>query len=219
MKNAFRFGAIALFLTASSPAFAAIQIFNAPGVVQPAENVLLPSGQTGTTVMGMTNQSATSVTFKSNNGDVLTTPSNGQARIETTENPSSLAALQFYLTNPSLNFTQFEFNLANIVGNGLQLVTLNYAGSSSGSSTFSLGNGSNWLAGNATDGSYFTNISFAASGAGTNDIRQIRIGGISATAAVPEPATWMLMFMGLAFIGTVMRRKQAAQPGARVSFA
>lgn len=219
MKNMFRLGAGALFLAASSPALAAIQIYNAPGVVQPAENVLLPSGQTGLTVLGTTNQSATSVTFQSKNGDVLTTPSNGQARIETTENPSSLAALQFYLTNPNLSFTQFEFNLANIVGSGLQLVTLNYAGSTSGSSTFSLGNGSNWLAGNATEGSYFTNISFAASGAGTNDIRQVRIGGISSTAAVPEPGTWMLMFMGLALIGTVMRRKQATEPGARVSFA
>ena len=215
-KIGLAFGVAQLALAA--PAHATITIYNVAGAVQPIENVLLPGGQTGLTVLGATNNTNTSVTFNSLNTDVLTTPANGAARIETTESTSSLSGLEFYLTNPMLSFTEFEFNLSNVVGRQVESVTLYYGGSATGSATYNtISNGSNWLAGEALNGDYFTSIKFNITGAGVNDIRQVRIGGIAnVPAAVPEPATWAMMLAGFGLMGAGMRRRKAET---RVRFA
>lgn len=212
-----------------TPAHAAITLYDVPGAVQPSENVLLPVNQTGTTVYGETNKSGTEVTFQSLTcttagncstfGETLTTPANGQARIETTESPSSLSGMQFFLSdgnNGFLGFTEFEFNLFNSL-NTLQSLTL--FGLSNGvtpfSQTFPLnGNGQNYFAGLATGGDVFTKVAFDASGTGATDIRQIRIGGFPG-AVVPEPATWALMILGFGLIGGALRQRSRARVALR----
>jgi hypothetical protein len=83
-----------------------------------------------------------------------------------------------------------------------------------------LTNGSNWLSGLGTNGDYFTSISFDTNGAGSNDLRQLRIGGIvtASTPAIPEPATWGMMLLGFGAIGAAMRRKKATAGKSRVRY-
>ncbi|URD62060.1 PEPxxWA-CTERM sorting domain-containing protein [Sphingomonas sp. KRR8] len=51
-----------------------------------------------------------------------------------------------------------------------------------------------------------------------SDVRQIRLGGIQAAAAVPERATWALMLMGLGAVGFSMRRRRVtARPTAQMA--
>lgn len=45
----------------------------------------------------------------------------------------------------------------------------------------------------------------------TGDLSAFRLAGINATAAVPEPATYALMGLGLAAVGVATRRRQAAK--------
>lgn len=215
IKQLFSIPVIAVGLVFASPAAAQVTIYNSAGNVQPEENVLLPQGQVGQTITGVTNQTDTSVTFVSTADEELTTPANGQARIETTEDPSSLSGLLFYLTNGE-SFTEFEFDLhQSLTAN--QTVTLYYEGPESGSMTYNLGNGANWLAGEADQGYYFTKIEFGTSGQGVTDIRQIRLGGIGAiTAPVPEPSTWLMMFIGFAALGLFMRSATAGGASLRV---
>ncbi len=68
----------------SLPASAGV-VFMLGNNPQPGEeNVLLNNGTTGTTVFGTTNQSSITVQFTSTT-DTLSEPSNGQARIESTD--------------------------------------------------------------------------------------------------------------------------------------
>lgn len=196
-------GAAAIAMTA--PASAAVTLFSSPGAVQPSENVLLNSGQMGTTITGNTNQTNTSVTFRSLNGDVLTAPANGQARVTTTESTPSLDNFSFALTGGQ-TFTSFEFNLFNSLDTS-QTVTIT---TNNGSQSFALnGNGQNFFSGLATGSDFFTSVTVDASGLGVQDVRQVRIGGIaSPTGAVPEPATWAMMLVGFGAAGYSLRRRK-----------
>lgn len=210
MKYAVIMPAVAICLTAAFPASAAVTINNAPGAIQPAENVLLPGGQSGSTVFGSTNQSATSVTFHALNNDTLQTNANGQARISASD--GSLATVEFFLTDPLKVFKEFEFNLFKSV-EGLQSVTIFYNGSPNGSTVFSnsVGTGENFYSGKATGTDYFSKISFSTSNVGVTDLRQVRLGGVGPLAqALPEPATWLLMMIGFAGIGFAMRKRNGA---------
>ena len=49
----------------------------------------------------------------------------------------------------------------------------------------------------------------ATDGTGVDDIRQVRLGVVSAVGtAVPEPATWAMMLGGFAVLGTALRRRK-----------
>ena len=220
MKYALWTSAAAAGFLVTAPAQAAVTIFASPGAVQPSENVLLPTGQTGATVKGFTNNTQTEVTFRSLNTDILTTPANGAARIETTETTPSLDTLEFFLSQPGvLGFTAFEFNLSNAI-DAMQTLTLTFTGSQSGTFTSTLGSGSNFFSGLATGGDFFTKISFDATGVGTRDLRQVRVSGIvtAPTSAVPEPATWAMMLIGFGLIGSYMRRRKTVVRG-KINFA
>ena len=221
MKQALWITAAAVGFLVTSPAHAAVTIFASPGAVQPTENVLLPVGQTDTTVKGLTNNTQTEVTFRSLNSDILTTPANGAARIETTEATPSLDTLEFFISQPGvLGFTAFEFNLSNAVGDAMQMLSLTFTGSQSGTFTSTLGNGSNFFSGLATGSDFFTKISFDATGVGTRDLRQVRVSGIvtAPISAVPEPATWAMMLIGFGLIGSYMRRRKTVVRG-KINFA
>ena len=89
--------AIVLFAPSLSRADLSITLGNNP---QPGEeNVLLNTGTTGNTVLGTLNQSGFLVNFTSK--QVLTEPSNGQARIEATNNSIQVPV------------TDISFSLAN----------------------------------------------------------------------------------------------------------
>lgn len=70
-------------------------------------------------------------------------------------------------------------------------------------------NGENKFAFDATNGEYFTNLSYNIIGGTADAIRQVRIasteGGVP---PVPEPATWAMMLMGFGAAGYAMRRRR-----------
>src|SRR5207237_1833410 len=98
--------AIILFGPSLSRADLSITLGNNP---QPGEeNVLLNTGTTGNTVLGTLNQSGFLVNFTST--QVLTEPSNGQARIEATNNSSQVPVTDISFSLANGTFTDAIFN-------------------------------------------------------------------------------------------------------------
>lgn len=198
--------AIAALSIFAAPAAAGITIFNTPGDVQPAENVLIDDGLTGETVFGHTNNSNTGVSFLSlTSGVSLEGFANGQARVEAIG--SSLDALRFFLTSGD-GFGEVEFDLHKAASN-TDTVTVTFVGSfGTETRTFDLGNGNNWFSARTDAGDLITAVSFDTSGSGVGDIRQVRLGAFAgAIPSVPEPATWAMMLCGFGALGAAARRR------------
>lgn len=195
------------FGVAALPASATIIIYNTPGAVQPDENVLLNTAPpTGNLAFGRTNQTNTDVTFRGI--EPLATPSNGQARVEAAD--GGLSALEFFLTDDSLGFTEVEFNIFG-TRRTAQNATLNFTDQFGEvfSQMFSLNNGQNFFSAEAIDGQLITNVSFTLDG-NVTDVRQFRIGGVESiggVGVVPEPGVWALMIAGFGLVGAANRRR------------
>jgi hypothetical protein len=191
----------------AAPATAAVIITASPGAVQPAENVLADTSMTAATVFGTTNQTNTSVSIMSMNAELLSsTTSNGQSRFISTD--GSLDFARVFLTQGG-SFTEAEFNLFGALA-GTTAVDITVSGiingvQSSITQNFALGNGENFLGFQATGGDVITSIAFNTNGDGVTDLRQLRVGGVS---AVPEPATWAMMLIGFGAVGYSMRRRK-----------
>lgn len=216
MKFRLALAASALLL-AAAPAGATIVIGAGPGTLQPPENVLFNNNPpNGETVAGVTNQTATSVSFRG--GETLAA-NGGQARIGAADGlinttgvtfdglPASQLALD--LTNPALGFTSTEFRI--FVGSGTATTaTLTFLDTSGQtfSSTFDiLPNG--FFNALATDGQTIDKFSVTTNGT-FEDARQVRLGGIvSLPALVPEPISWALMIVGFGGVGVTIRRRRA----------
>src|SRR6478672_7227799 len=99
----------AVAIAFAGPASAAIDIFNVSGAVQPPENVLVVGGDTGETVFGYTNNTNTSVSFRSPaSGISLAGFADGQSRVEAVGGP--LDVLRFFRTDGG-GFDEVEFDL------------------------------------------------------------------------------------------------------------
>jgi hypothetical protein len=219
MKLRLALAASALLL-AAAPAYATIVIGTGPGTLQPPENVLFTNNPAnGTTVAGVTNQTATSVSFTG--GEILS-GNGGQARIEAADGlvnttgaasgglPASQLAVD--LTNPALGFTSTEFRI--FVGNGTAttatLTFLDTAGQTFSSTFDILSNG--FFNALATDGQVIDKFSFTTNGT-FQDVRQVRVGGvqtISIPGLVPEPMSWALMILGFGGVGAIVRRRRTS---------
>jgi hypothetical protein len=159
-------------------------IFTLGNNPQPGEqNVLLNSGATGSRVTGRLNQSGLVVNLTSIT-QTLTTPSNGQARVEATigGNQVALRDISFALDNGT--FTDAIFNPAGVgrigaSGTATVIVIPNDAvGNPEPAVLFSytLGNGNNFLTVTASNGETINSISIFATN-GFADLRQVRISG------------------------------------------
>jgi hypothetical protein len=196
-------GALLAGMAFASPLNAAIHIFNSPGNVQPAENLQFDSGATGQTVVGTTNNTDTSVTFRSLvSGVNLVSSSNGQARVSADGSP--LDSLRFFLTGGK-SFGDVEFNLHK-AATDTSSVTVTFLGSfGSETRTFDLKNGSNWIAASTDGGDRISAVLFDTNGAGVGDLRQVRLGAFT---AVPEPASWAMLLGGFGILGLATRRQK-----------
>ena len=173
--------AIVLFAPSLSRANLSITLGNNP---QPSEeNVLLNTGTTGNAVLGTLNQSGLLVNFTST--QVLTEPSNGQARIEATNNSSQVPVIDISFSLANGTFTDAIFNsfIGGTIGSpGDATITVDgkdaMANPETFTETFSLGNGQNFLTVVASNGEVIDSISLSAiSGFGFTDLRQVRISG------------------------------------------
>lgn len=197
-------------LVAGTSAQAAVQVCTGANCVATTENVLINSGL-GPVVTGQTQNSNVTVLFTSVS-DWLVAPSNGQARVQ--------GALGSPLNNINFNllggatFKTAEFNLFPQPGRQLFEATsvvisyfnplLNIWGTQSIST-----NGQNFLGIYGDAGEVFTGVSIVTNPiwTGFQDLRQVRLGGVS-TNAVPEPATWAMMLAGFGAMGVAMRRRR-----------
>jgi len=171
-------------------------------------NVLLSSGDSGTTITGTI--TGFSVLFSSTQN--LLAPSNGQARVSADPEGSPLTNLSIALDGGvyvDIIMNPFMSSCENCVA-GNATVTVNALDSNGlpeapSIFTYALGNGQNFLTIVATNGESIVNTTIDAPG-GFHDLRQTRISGAeAATSPVPEPAT--ITMMGLGAVGLALLRK------------
>lgn len=202
-------GAAVLSVTAANAAVV-LTAGNVGGITD--QNVLFQNvvGNNTTSLTTDTNSSpANRVTFTSN--EALTgSLSSGQARIADTAG-DGFNLLSWSMANSSLGFLANVFNindltatLANItVVTNLQTVVFsNQAISTNGNNFFSL---------QSSGGEIIQSVSVAAVNGLFSDVRQERLGDITAIAAVPEPTTWAMMVLGFAGVGFMAYRRK--RPG------
>lgn len=218
------FAALAAVLLSPGAAHAQVTLTAGNNPVAGQENVLLNTGDTGTTVFGVTQQSGYSVAFSVTDNSLegtLTAPANGQARVEATDGNLNNVGIQ--VKDGSFTSLIFNANSSTVIP-GFLNISVNWVnGANSGTAVFnnvSIGNGSNFntLTVSASNPStIFTNVVLTSTG-GFQDLRQVRIGGAASTdtpqppqALVPEPSAIAMALPGMFPMGLMFlrRRKKA----------
>jgi PEP-CTERM motif len=204
--------AAAAFAATAVPASATISITDQQQVGQ-GQTIQFPVQPNGTSVIGFTNQTNTSVTFSTLTSQTLTTPSQGQARIEATSGTGQipLNSLLIALTAPNTTFGYIEFNLFGggqfTTATSVTIHALDQFGNPF-DINHAIGNGENFFSALASNGERITSISFNTSPGGVTDIRQIRINTSENIVPLPEPGTWGMMIFGFGAAGIAMRRSR-----------
>jgi hypothetical protein len=208
-----------LALGALAPANAAVVLCTGSNCVDTDANVLVNAGTTPLT--GTYNNSDVDVLFESTT-DTLIASGNGQASVGSVDN--LLNQLKFTIES-GFGFTSAIFNLIPVPGNATGeavSVFINYIDANGLAGTIFTPvdtNGENFFGISGTNGEVFTSAGFTSSpiSTGIGEFSQLRLGGVAAIGAVPEPAAWVMMLLGMAGVGFSMRRKD--KNGLRVRFA
>jgi hypothetical protein len=139
---------------------------------------LQPPNQTGNTIFGNINSSGTLVQF--NSIQILTTPSAGQARIESV--PDGFLT-NLVTTIPGFFFDQAVFNLDATANGSASISAFDQFGALFSFILPLSGNGQNFFTLNTSGGELISRVAFTTT-VGLDDVSQVRFG---ATVAVPGP--------------------------------
>ena len=212
-SRAMRVAVMAIAAVACGSAAKADMIFHdGAGFIQPAENVLLPTGQTGLTVTGETNQTHVTVNFSQPTlPEQITTPANGQSRIAGVD--GAYTSLRIELASGYF-FTQLEANPIFLSG-GIDFVVGAFDPVNSiWTEHFISGSGNSYFSVEATDGWLISYVDITGPANSIQDVRQIRIGGVQngqGPLPVPEPGTAALLAFGaFGFAGNLYRMRRQA---------
>jgi hypothetical protein len=201
-------GGILLSLVATSAG--AIVLFD-PTPSGTGDNVvfnLQPPNQTGTTIFGnINNPNSTLVQFTST--QVLTTPSQGQARIESVPD-GNLNNLQ--TTIPGFFFSQAVFNLDATANGSATINAFDQAGTQFSFLLPLSGSGQNFFTLTTANGELISRVTFTST-VGLDDVSQIRFGQLTAIPLPPAVLLFGTALVGVGLLGARRRTKNSsAQP-------
>ena len=190
-------GAALLLSASEAQATAIFTIGNDP---QTDENVLLNTDDVGMQIFGITNDTGLAVRFTGN--EVLTSPANGQARIEAED--GSFTSLMVDIPNGS--FSSLILNLDAVIDGTVDFIVTTNTGVQVFNDVAVGQNGNNFFTFTTIDNQRYLDIALQADDLLTfSDAAQFRIGG--AQVAVPDAAsTLSLLGLGLAGMAVVRRR-------------
>jgi hypothetical protein len=153
---------------------------------------------TGIMVQGQTNQTDTVVNFTGN--EILTTPAQGQARIEAQD--GSFDFIRIQLADTSLGFDKLQFNLdAEVAGTADFTATDQFGKVFTFDDVALKAGGQNFFTLGSEDGQVAVSFTLLSTVQiqNINDLQQVRIGPTALTPPtdVPEPASLALLGAGL----------------------
>jgi len=198
--------AIAAGVTLAMPAEAAIVVATGAPGVSTDENVLFRNLGPSSSIVTSTNKD-TLVTFTGD--EILDATAGGQAKI--TGADGDLTTLNFFLTDPAATMSAVEFSLSRPNGRTAEdaLATIRFFDQFGVATTIEnapLSTGQSWFAAYVTMQSAISRVEISTSAA-IRDVRHVRIATANAAAAVPEPASWLMLIGGFGMAGAAMRRK------------
>jgi hypothetical protein len=170
---------------------------------------------TGLTVTGITNDSDVIVSF-TEDSEVVTTPSGGQARVSATVANGLFDSLLFQPDDPLMLFLLFEANV-NVAGSPMLRITA--TGSETVTFDLAAGNGQNRFGIVAENSDDFISSVLIQSLAGDaiSDVRQVRVGGLGLPAeeiepllSAPEPSA--LVLFGTSLLGLCWAGRRRLMP-------
>lgn len=178
---------------------------------QGTDNVLLNPATNVLTVTGTVGQNNLLVNFTSTSGShLLNANPSGQATVSGGTGNTALTQLSFGLAN-NATFTRAVFNI-NASTSGSVLIHVEGINITGGffEDDFTVdANGQNFFTVTAINGQLIQSISLTAiNGAVFQDVRQVRLGGGNIVQTVPEPASMLLLGIGMAGIAAKLRKRR-----------